>query len=108
MECAKAQRKSDRKIDAVAKKGAQPNNMAYKDGSGAYRSVYLPQGTMYIAWDHLENERWDELAKFEPYSESKLFLHINRPLLTSPRLYIANQGYSETDFRLVNKDVQES
>ncbi|KAI1278173.1 hypothetical protein F5Y07DRAFT_360959 [Xylaria sp. FL0933] len=57
---------------------AAPNNLEYTDNTGVHRSIYLPQGTMEQAWDHLENERWDELAKFEPYT---------------------NQGYTEDDFR---------
>ena len=48
-------------------RSAQPNNLGYKDGDGIERSIYLPQGTMNQAWDHLEKERWDELAKSEPY-----------------------------------------
>jgi hypothetical protein len=48
---------------------ADPNNLLYKDGDGIERSIYLPQGTMHQAWDHLVNERWDELAKYEPYGE---------------------------------------
>ncbi|KAI0859739.1 hypothetical protein F4860DRAFT_481327 [Xylaria cubensis] len=57
---------------------AAPNNMEYTDNNGVPRSIYLPQGTMEEAWDHLENERWDELDKFEPYT---------------------NQGYTEEDFK---------
>ncbi|KAF2970091.1 hypothetical protein GQX73_g3418 [Xylaria multiplex] len=58
-------------------KSAEPNNMTYQDGNGVEHSIYLPQGTMHTAWEHLENQRWDELAKFAPYT---------------------NQGYSEDDF----------
>ncbi|KAJ4417020.1 hypothetical protein N0V85_002037 [Neurospora sp. IMI 360204] len=58
--------------------GAQPNCLWYTDNKGVERSIYLPQGTMHTAWDHLENERWDELAKFEPYTD---------------------QGYTEDDFK---------
>ncbi|KAH7629790.1 hypothetical protein B0T09DRAFT_264841 [Sordaria sp. MPI-SDFR-AT-0083] len=57
---------------------AQPNCLSYTDDKGVERSIYLPQGTMHTAWDHLENERWDELAKFEPYTD---------------------QGYTEDDFK---------
>jgi len=57
---------------------ADPNNLLYKDGDGIERSIYLPQGTMHQAWDHLVNERWDELAKYEPY---------------------VNQGYKDSDFK---------
>ncbi|KAI0471155.1 hypothetical protein F4859DRAFT_484526, partial [Xylaria cf. heliscus] len=56
---------------------SQPNNMVYKDNSGVVHSIYLPQGTMHTAWVHLENKRWDELAKFAPYK---------------------NQGYTADDF----------
>ncbi|KAI1267714.1 hypothetical protein F5Y18DRAFT_378634 [Xylariaceae sp. FL1019] len=63
-------------------KSAQPNNMEYEDDDGVQHSIYLPQGTMKTAWDHLENKRWDELAKFEPYTD---------------------QGYTEDDF---NKNEQ--
>ncbi|KAJ8132036.1 hypothetical protein O1611_g1585 [Lasiodiplodia mahajangana] len=57
---------------------AAPNNMEYEDGNGVKRSIYLPQGTMHAAWDHLENKRWDELAKFAPYTD---------------------QGYTDDDFK---------
>ncbi|KAI1429061.1 hypothetical protein F5Y12DRAFT_590124 [Xylaria sp. FL1777] len=57
---------------------AAPNNMEYEDDNGVHHSIYLPQGTMHEAWDHLENKRWDELAKFTPYT---------------------NQGYTEDDFK---------
>ncbi|GAW23461.1 hypothetical protein ANO14919_130200 [Xylariales sp. No.14919] len=46
----------------------QPNEMSYTDNNGVERSIYLPQGTMHTAWEHLENKRWDELAKFAPYA----------------------------------------
>ncbi|KAI1120833.1 hypothetical protein F5Y10DRAFT_272691 [Nemania abortiva] len=57
---------------------AAPNNMEYEDENGVKHSIYLPQGTMHAAWDHLENKRWDELAKFAPYT---------------------NQGYTVDDFK---------
>ncbi|KAI2611691.1 uncharacterized protein GGS25DRAFT_520002 [Hypoxylon fragiforme] len=57
---------------------AAPNNLAYTDDKGVEHSIYLPQGTMQTAWDHLQNKRWDELAKYAPYT---------------------NQGYSEGDFK---------
>ncbi|KAK3947064.1 hypothetical protein QBC32DRAFT_355565 [Pseudoneurospora amorphoporcata] len=57
---------------------AEPNNLQYTDDEGVARSIYLPQGTMHTAWDHLENERWDELAKYEPYTD---------------------QGYTKEDFK---------
>ena len=50
-------------------KTADANFMSYTDDKGGYKEIYLPQGTVKTAWDHLENERWDELAKFEPYSK---------------------------------------
>ncbi|KAJ8107498.1 hypothetical protein ONZ43_g6715 [Nemania bipapillata] len=59
-------------------RAAAPNNMEYEDNNGVKHSIYLPQGTVDEAWDHLENERWDELAKFAPYT---------------------NQGCTEDDFK---------
>ncbi|KAK3491227.1 uncharacterized protein B0T23DRAFT_397241 [Neurospora hispaniola] len=59
-------------------KTAEANFMSYTDDKGVYKEIYLPQGTVKTAWDHLENERWDELAKFEPYT---------------------GQGYTEDDFK---------
>ena len=53
-------------------RSAQPNNMTYTDDKGVEHSIYLPQGTMHAAYEHLVNERWDELAKFEPYSGCSL------------------------------------
>ncbi|KAK3493819.1 hypothetical protein B0T13DRAFT_474575 [Neurospora crassa] len=61
---------------------AQPNNMVYTDDKGVQHSIYLPQGTLHTASDHLQNKRWDELAKFEPYT---------------------NQGYTEEDFRAIRE-----
>ncbi|KAI1147716.1 hypothetical protein F4825DRAFT_436468 [Nemania diffusa] len=54
------------------------NNMEYEDNNGVKHSIYLPQGTVHAAWDHLENERWDELAKFAPFPD---------------------QGYTDDDFK---------
>ncbi|KAK3342882.1 hypothetical protein B0H65DRAFT_469635 [Neurospora tetraspora] len=48
---------------------AEPNEMTYTDDKGVEHSIYLPQGTMHTAYGHLQNKRWDELAKFEPYSK---------------------------------------
>ena len=42
--------------------------MQYTDDKGVEHSIYLPQGTMHAAYEHLQNKRWAELAKFEPYS----------------------------------------
>lgn len=50
-------------------RSAAPNNMEYEDDNGVYHSIYLPQGTMHTAWEHLQNKRWDELAKFAAYSK---------------------------------------
>lgn len=55
-------------------RSAEPNAMDYTDDKGVKREIYLPQGTMHAAWDHLQNERWDELDKFEEYS--KLFTYL--------------------------------
>ncbi|KAI0154597.1 hypothetical protein GGR57DRAFT_106428 [Xylariaceae sp. FL1272] len=52
-------------------KTAQPNNMEYQDGDGVWHSIYMPQGTMKAACDHYQNQRWDELAKFEPYTDQE-------------------------------------
>ncbi|EFX00373.1 hypothetical protein CMQ_7375 [Grosmannia clavigera kw1407] len=59
-------------------RGAQPNCLGYTDDKGIEHSIYLPQGTMHAAYDHLENKRWDELAKFAPYT---------------------GQGYKDEDFK---------
>ncbi|KAL0476119.1 hypothetical protein QR685DRAFT_69517 [Neurospora intermedia] len=58
---------------------AQANNMVYTDDKGIKHSIYLPQGTLRRASEYLQNKRWDDLAKFEPYT---------------------NQGYTEDDFRV--------
>ncbi|KAI0974691.1 hypothetical protein F4678DRAFT_420521, partial [Xylaria arbuscula] len=50
---------------------ASLNNMEYTDNNGVFRSIYLPPGTVHQAWDHLENERWDELAKFAPFTNQR-------------------------------------
>ncbi|KAI2616110.1 hypothetical protein GGR54DRAFT_641919 [Hypoxylon sp. NC1633] len=55
--------------------------MFYRDDNGVEHSIYLPQGTMHKAWEHLQKKEWDELAKFAPYT---------------------NQGYSESDFKWKN------
>ncbi|KAK3398750.1 hypothetical protein B0T20DRAFT_411952 [Sordaria brevicollis] len=62
----------------VRLRSAQVNCMTYTDDKGVEREIYLPQGTAHTAWDHLENERWEELEKFEEY---------------------AGQGYTEEDFK---------
>ncbi|KAH8197098.1 hypothetical protein TruAng_008737 [Truncatella angustata] len=53
--------------------------MVYTDDKGVRHSIYMPKGTMQLACDHYENKRWDELAKFDKYT---------------------NQGYTEDDFEL--------
>ena len=63
-------------------RSVQPNSMTYTDDKGVEHNIYLPRGTALTAFDHLENERWDELAKFEPYSEFALRM----PRVTSSRL----------------------
>lgn len=63
------------------------NNMEYEDNNGVKHSIYLPQGTVHAAWDHLENERWDELAKFAPFRELLLPQR-------GPALYTANNFFS--------------
>ncbi|KAI0181271.1 hypothetical protein GGR52DRAFT_567506 [Hypoxylon sp. FL1284] len=55
-----------------------PNNLIYYDDDGVEHSIYLPPGTMHEAWDHVQNKRWGELAKFAPYTD---------------------QEYSESDFK---------
>ncbi|KAI1381999.1 hypothetical protein F4677DRAFT_439803 [Hypoxylon crocopeplum] len=72
---------TENKADANPIQSAAPNNMKYRDDKGVEHSIYLPQGTMHTAWEHLQKKRWDELAKFAPY---------------------ANQGYTEDDFKPQN------
>ncbi|KAH7630370.1 hypothetical protein B0T09DRAFT_147543 [Sordaria sp. MPI-SDFR-AT-0083] len=81
---------------------AAPNEMTYTDDKGVRHSIYLPQGTMHAACDHLENERWDELAKFEPYSEYTPSRFLNHfPLDERVLMYLskADQGYTDEDFK---------
>lgn len=52
----------------------EANVMVYTDDEGVQREIYLPKDTGPLAWDHLENERWDELAKYETHSESIMLL----------------------------------
>ncbi len=55
-------------LNVRPKKRVHVNWMSYEDKDGTPREIYLPRGTAETAWDHLMNERWDELAKFETYS----------------------------------------
>ncbi|KZF24032.1 hypothetical protein L228DRAFT_244896 [Xylona heveae TC161] len=48
-----------------------PNSMEFTDDNGVYHDIYLPVGTAHAALDHLQNKRWDELAKFEPFDSEK-------------------------------------
>lgn len=48
----------------------QCNTMSYTDGNGLEREIWLPKGTMHRAQELLQQEKWDELAKFEDWSES--------------------------------------
>ncbi|KAK1775401.1 hypothetical protein QBC45DRAFT_246185 [Copromyces sp. CBS 386.78] len=72
------QAKAETKPLATPIRTVEPNNMHYTDEKGVEHSIYLPQGTMHTACEHLQNKQWDELAKFEPYT---------------------NQGYTEDDFK---------
>jgi hypothetical protein len=47
----------------------QCNTMSYTDGNGLERQIWLPKGTMQRAWELLQQEKWDELANFEDWSE---------------------------------------
>ncbi|KAI2603689.1 hypothetical protein GGR54DRAFT_644541 [Hypoxylon sp. NC1633] len=78
-----SQAKTEDKRNATSTpiQSAEPNNMKYRDDDGVEHSIYLPQGTMHKAWEYLQKKRWDELAKFAPYT---------------------NQGYSENDFKSGN------
>lgn len=58
-------------IDLNSIKSCQEANVVfYTDAEGLQREIYVPPGTLGTAWGHVENERWDELAKFEDYGES--------------------------------------
>lgn len=87
-------------------KTADANFMSYTDDKGVYKEIYLPQGTVKTAWDHLENERWDELAKFEPYSKYQ-YLPTSS---TSDRLVlmdlVADQEYTEDDFKAFEERLE--
>ncbi|KAF2481958.1 hypothetical protein BDY17DRAFT_325461 [Neohortaea acidophila] len=65
------------------KRKAQPNSIGYVDGEGVRREKYIPQGQMALAWEHLENERWEALGAFEDYTD---------------------QGYSESDYKPNRQD----
>ncbi|GFF82219.1 hypothetical protein IFM47457_05730 [Aspergillus lentulus] len=53
-------------------KSVQPNKLVFFDKSGERHEIYLPKGTIQKALDLLQEENWDELLKFPPYSESIL------------------------------------
>ncbi|CAK7236724.1 hypothetical protein SBRCBS47491_009735 [Sporothrix bragantina] len=67
-------------------RSVQPNCMAYTDDKGVQHRIYLPQGSLKTASDLLLSKRWDELAKYEPYT---------------------NQGYKEEDYKTM-EDAKES
>ncbi len=48
----------------TCQKGVEPNCMFYKDGKGVQRQIFLEQGSLDKASEHLEKCEWDELAKF--------------------------------------------
>ncbi|KAF2717839.1 hypothetical protein K431DRAFT_288182 [Polychaeton citri CBS 116435] len=62
----------------IPTRSVEPNCMSYEDGDGVKREIYLPQGSFQAASDYFQNQRWDELAKFVPYT---------------------GQGYSESDYK---------
>ncbi|KAL1861751.1 hypothetical protein VTK73DRAFT_6965 [Phialemonium thermophilum] len=57
----------------------EPNSMHYVDGNGDAHDIYIPQGQIREATDHLTNKRWDELAKYPKYE---------------------NQGYQDEDYTI--------
>lgn len=61
--------KSNVKIDIGACSVARLNSLSYADQNGIQRDIYLPPGTVETAWDHAQNNRWAELAKFETFSK---------------------------------------
>lgn len=71
-----SQAKAETKPLATPIRTAEPNKMHYTDVRGVEHNIYLPQGTMHTAYGHLQNKRWDELAKFEPYSKPFLPLSL--------------------------------
>lgn len=48
-------------------RSAQCNSLNYTDNRGVEREIYLPQGTMHEAWEHVQHERWGELERFDDY-----------------------------------------
>ncbi|GAQ07580.1 hypothetical protein ALT_4901 [Aspergillus lentulus] len=54
------------------RKSVQPNKLVFFGKSGERHEIYLPKGTIQKALDLLQEENWDELLKFPPYSESNL------------------------------------
>ncbi|CAK7198044.1 hypothetical protein SEUCBS139899_000702 [Sporothrix eucalyptigena] len=61
-------------------RSVEPNCMAYTDDKGVQHRIYMPQGTAKRAGQLLMSKQWDELAKFEPYT---------------------NQGYKESDYKTI-------
>lgn len=51
-------------------RSVQCNSMHYTDPTRGMRQIWMPQGTMGKASKLLEDENWDELAKFELWSKS--------------------------------------
>ncbi|SMR62093.1 unnamed protein product [Zymoseptoria tritici ST99CH_1E4] len=45
----------------------EPNSMGYVTPNGTYREIYLPPGTLKLAWEYQEDGNWEELAKFEAF-----------------------------------------
>jgi len=47
----------------------RPNSMHFVDGGGNKRHIYVPQQRFELAIELSRDEQWDELAKFEEWSE---------------------------------------
>ncbi|PKX95328.1 uncharacterized protein P174DRAFT_403998 [Aspergillus novofumigatus IBT 16806] len=50
-------------------KSVQPNKLVFFGKSGERHEIYLPKGTIQKAIDLLQEENWDELLKFPPYTD---------------------------------------
>ncbi|ERS96214.1 hypothetical protein HMPREF1624_07123 [Sporothrix schenckii ATCC 58251] len=63
-------------------RSVQPNCLTYNDDHGVQHRIYLPQGSSERASQLLMEKNWDELAKYEPYT---------------------NQGYKESDYKTIEE-----
>jgi hypothetical protein len=57
---------------SYCRKSVEPNKLVFFGRSGELHEIYVPKGTLQKAIDLLQEENWDELLKFPPYSESSL------------------------------------